>query len=197
MPFDRLLPIPPSHRQVIEATFGAISLDECDLLYSLAAGVSDGCIVEIGSFRGRSTVALALGSMAGARAPVYAIEPHERFTGVLGGQFEPGDRAEFFKNMLTAQVAEVVRLVNLSSEVVTPGWSQPVGMLWIDGDHRYPAVKRDFECWEQFLLPGSIAAFHDSLDPDLGPARVIAEALSSGRFDQILQLELTSVLRRR
>jgi len=197
MLLDQLPRVPPRERQAIEATEGAISLEECDLLYGLAAQIVTGCIVEIGSYRGRSTVALALGSMAGARVPVYAIEPHERFTGVLGGQFEPTDRTEFFKNMVRADVAEIVRLVNLSSEVVTPGWSEPVGMLWIDGDHRYPAVKRDFDCWASFLIPQAIVAFHDSLDPNLGPARVIAEAVRLRRFDKVLQLGLTAVLRRR
>src|SRR5215831_7205885 len=183
MPFGQLPQILPRERQIVEATEGAISLVECDLLYGLAAQITAGCIVEVGSYRGRSTVALALGSMAGARVPVYAIEPHERFTGVLGGQFEPSDRTEFFKNMIRAEVAEIVRLVNLSSEVVTAGWSAPVGMLWIDGDHRYPAVKRDFDCWAPFLIPQAIVAFHASLDPNLGPARVIAEAVRLHRFD--------------
>src|SRR5215471_7984361 len=196
MLLDQLPLIPPGDRQVVETTEGAISLEECDLLYGLAAQIATGCIVEIGSFRGKSTVALALGSMAGARVPVYAIEPHERFTGVLGGQFEPTDRTEFFKNMIRAEVAEIVRLVNLSSEVVTAGWSAPVGMLWIDGDHRYPAVKRDFDCWAPFLIPGAIVVFHDSLDPALGPAQVIAEAVRLRRFDKVLQLGLTTVLRR-
>jgi predicted O-methyltransferase YrrM len=196
MVFDQLPPVPLRERQAVEATAGAISLEECDLLYGLAAQIATGCIVEVGSYRGRSTVALALGSMAGARLPVYAVEPHERFTGVLGGQFEPGDRTEFFKNMVRAGVAEIVRLVNLSSEVVTPGWSEPVGMLWIDGDHRYPAVKRDFDCWAPFLVPRAFVAFHDSVDPALGPSQVIAQAISSGCFDQVFQLELTTVLRR-
>jgi hypothetical protein len=63
-------------------------------------------------------------------------------------------------------VVEKVRLVNLSSEVVCEGWTRPVGLLWIDGDHTLDGVRRDFESWERFLQPGGVVAFHDALDPD-------------------------------
>jgi hypothetical protein len=181
---------------IAAAVEGAISPAECELLYELASHVTIGCIVEIGSFRGRSTIALALGSGAGAGVAVYAIDPHEPFLGVLGGQFGPADRGAFLKNLLAAGVTDIVRVVNLSSEVITGGWSTPVALLWIDGDHRYDAVKRDFEQWEPFLMPHALIVFHDSLDPDLGPYRVIAHALSSTRYEQIDQLDLTTVLRR-
>jgi predicted O-methyltransferase YrrM len=180
--------------ELIGTIEGAVSLQECNLLYGLAAEVTEGCIVEVGSFKGRSTVALAKGSKAGASAPVYAIEPHERFTGVLGAEFFPSDRSEFFRNIVAAGVAELVRLVNLSSEVVAKGWSTPVSLLWIDGDHRYPAVNRDFLCWKPFLAPGARVAFHDSLDPGLGPSRVISEAIRSGDLHTLTVIGLTTVL---
>jgi hypothetical protein len=161
-------------RREVSSVEGYLSLDEAQLLFELASQVSDGCIVEVGSYRGRSTVALALGSLHGSNVPVYAIEPHEVFTGVLGGRFGPGDRAEFFKNMLRTNCAEIVRPISVSSEVISKGWDKPIGLLWIDGDHKYEAVKQDFACWESFVLSQGLVAFHDSLDENLGPARVIA-----------------------
>ena len=68
-----------------------------------------------------SPSALAQGSLAGHGAPVFAVEPHETFEGILGGSFGPADRAAFFRTMLTTSSYPAVRLVNLSSEVVTPG----------------------------------------------------------------------------
>jgi predicted O-methyltransferase YrrM len=168
---------------------GMIGDQEAALLTRLAAGVDTGCIVEVGSYRGMSTIALA----QGARVAVYAIEPHEEFTGVLGGQFGPADRRAFFENLLQAGVVEKVRLVNLSSEVVAPGWTQPVGLLWIDGDHRYEAVRRDFECWEPHLR--GLVAFHDAIQKTLGPARLIEELLADG-FELVEHVQGTKVLRR-
>jgi predicted O-methyltransferase YrrM len=168
---------------------GMIGEPEAALLTRLASEVDEGCIVEIGSYRGMSTIALA----KGARVPVYAIEPHEEFTGVLGGAFGAADRRAFFENLLHAGVVEQVRLVNLSSEVVAPGWRLPVGLLWIDGDHRYEAVRRDFECWEPHLR--GVVAFHDAIQPTLGPARLIGELLASG-FELIEHVQGTKVLQR-
>jgi hypothetical protein len=175
---------------------GFLSLDEAQLMSELASQVSEGCIVEVGSYRGRSTVALALGSQHGSNIPVYAIEPHEQFEGVLGGSFGPRDRVEFFFNMLRTDCAETVRVIGVSSEVVTKGWDKPIGLLWIDGDHRYEAVKRDFTCWEPFILKQGLVAFHDSIDEDLGPAKVIEEALASGGYQKLQQVKRTTVLRK-
>jgi Methyltransferase domain len=168
---------------------GMIGEPEAALLTRLASEVDEGCIVEIGSWRGMSTIALA----KGARVPVYAIEPHEHFVGVLGGVFGPDDRRAFFENLLEAGVVERVRLVNLSSEVVAPGWQLPVGLLWIDGDHSYEAVKRDFACWQPHLR-GKVA-FHDAIQETLGPFQLIEELLADG-FELVEHVQGTKVLRR-
>ena len=187
-------PSVPKHLKKILSVEGQISPSECLLLFHLASKVSSGCIVEIGSYRGRSTVALALGSLASSGAPVYAIEPHEPFQGVLGGNFGPKDRNEFFKNILRTGVSEIVRLVNLSSEVVSKGWNKEIALLWIDGDHRYEAVKRDFDCWEPFVFQGGLIVFHDSINLTLGPSKVISAAISSKRCKTIRQVDTTTVL---
>lgn len=173
------------------------SVLELRLLYDLARQLERGCIVEVGSAQGQSTVALALGSCAGGGRPVFAIEPHEHFRGVLGGVFTPGNRAKFFRNMLRCEVSEIVRLINLSSEIVAPGWNLEVGLLFIDGDHRYPSVSRDFECWYPHLLPDGLVVFHDSLDETIGPRRVIAEALERRLVERVNVVGRSTVLRKR
>jgi hypothetical protein len=174
---------------------GALKDGEDDLLTSLACQVHTGCIVEVGSWRGRSTVALAYGSKLGARAPVYAVDPHETFTGVLNDKYVPADRETFMRNILAAGFGDIVRLINLSSETVAVGWHKPIGLLWIDGDHSLEGTRRDFACWESFLLPGSMVAFHDSLNPYLGPYHVIRAALGTGRYELTCQEYLITVLR--
>jgi predicted O-methyltransferase YrrM len=164
-------------------TEGMTSLEEFRLLHRLAMDVRDGCIVEVGAYRGRSSVALGLGSIDGGRdVPVFSIEPHEEFVGVLGGRFGPDDRAAFYRTMLESGCVRVVRLVNLSSETVAPHWTRPVALLWIDGDHREEAVKRDFHGWLPHLADGAVVAFDDATDPKLGPRILVEALLASGLF---------------
>jgi hypothetical protein len=185
----------PTQIHAIESTEGMTSMADAELLFQLARDCSAGCIVEVGSYRGRSTVALALGTQAGADLPVYAIDPHEEFTGVLGGRFGPEDRGAFYQNMLSTGAYRTVRLVNLASRVVAPQWELPVGLLWIDGDHRYEGVRSDFDLWMPHLAPRAIVAFDDAANPDLGPYRVIQELVASREY-RVLRDGKLSVLER-
>jgi len=147
---------------------GWLKLEDSELLFAAAAAVRSGCIVELGSFRGRSTVALCAGSVAGSKVPVYAIEPHEHFVGVKGGVFGPSDRRAFFKTMLTTRFAALVRLINTTSQVVAPGWDKPVSLLFVDGDHRYESVVSDFAAWRPHLVHGAIVIFNDATGAGTG-----------------------------
>lgn len=180
-----------------EKTEGMISLEEALLLYDLAKNTREGCIVEVGSYRGRSTVALGLGSLNGHQVPVYAIEPHEEFIGILGGVFGPQDRGAFFQAMLDTMCYLIVRLINLSSERVAPLWNRKIGLLWIDGDHSYEGVKRDFDCWSPHLAAGAVVAFDDATDPRLGPYRLIHELLRDGFLYRVQVTGKIAVLKMR
>jgi Methyltransferase domain len=73
----------------------------------------------------------------------------------------------------------------MTSAQAVEGWSHPVRMLWIDGDHRYDAVKLDFSLWEPHPVEGGILAMHDTIRKQ-GPKRVLWEDIfRSNRFDQI------------
>ncbi len=44
---------------------------------------------------------------------------------------------------------------------------RPIDLLFIDGDHAYAAVKRDWETYRQWVRPGAWVAFHDIQTPEL------------------------------
>src|SRR5258708_8821300 len=67
---------PPHIPDWAAAGGGGWSPAEGDLLFHLASQCRAGCIVEIGSFQGKSITYLAAGSEAGASVPVYSIDPH-------------------------------------------------------------------------------------------------------------------------
>lgn len=162
---------------------GGITTHEAALLRRLAAQVDTGCIVEVGSYRGKSAVALALGVREhGAQTPIFCIEPHRPFVGIYGGQFGPEDRGAFYEVMCRTGAFREAALINLSSEDVAPTWALPVGLVFIDGDHRYAQVRRDFECWDRHVVLGGLVAFDDAIDPDCGPSPLIAEIMRTQRF---------------
>ena len=61
-------------RPEIQTTEGLISEAEAKRLYELAQNCG-GTIVEIGSWKGKSTVCLALGSKVRRKGKVFAIDP--------------------------------------------------------------------------------------------------------------------------
>lgn len=142
---------------MIYAVEGYLAQPEFDYLQAQGAQAAL-CIVEIGSYRGRSTIALALQ----AHVPVYAIEPHDPFTADDGTAFDGGaDRAAFLRNILDAGVAERVHLVNLPSVQAARAWTRPIDLLWVDGDHRPEAVEADVRAWLPFVVPGGSLLLHD------------------------------------
>lgn len=172
------------HLALLMSIEGAVGEAELLHLHGLATRIRSGCIVEVGAARGRATAALALGSLAGFRVPVYTIDPQEEFVGVYGGTFGPEDRGAFFQAMLRLRLYPVIRLINLSSEWLARDWPLPVRLLWIDGDHRYERVKRDLDCWPPKLHDEATIVFDDALDPAIGPYHVIEQLIADPSWQQ-------------
>jgi hypothetical protein len=185
------------------AAEGQIRRAEARCLYEFAQKAPrEGVIVEIGSYRGLSTIALAKGSLKNHAIPVYAIDPHDyvdpgNCVSRAGWHYDSRDNFAFFKYVLFAGVAEVVRPINLLSNEVVAGWDKPISLLWIDGSHDYEEVKKDFKSWSPFVVQRGHVALHDSIDPGDGPSRVVQEALDGGDFDLVKRAEKVCVLRRR
>ncbi len=66
-------------------------------------------------------------------------------------------RGDSHSNEMLARVKEAFR-------------GQPLDYLFIDGDHRYEGVKRDFEMYGPMVRKGGVIAFHDIVD---GPSDAV------------------------
>jgi len=129
---------------------------ELRMLNRLAAGVTEGVIVAIGSYRGQTDCALALH----APVPVYAIDHRE---GSEDDPFHFGDEDRIFwmRNVLMLGVGAKVRPINLDSTQVAQIWDKEVGMLFVDGAHDYDSVMTDLNNWFPFVRVGGMIAMHD------------------------------------
>jgi len=53
------------------------------------------------------------------------------------------------------------------SHNIAQRWNDPIDLLYIDGDHSYEGVRRDFDDWFPYVRPGGIIFLHDSRrEPD-------------------------------
>jgi MMP 1-O-methyltransferase len=173
--------------QVAKAVPGFLGEDEARFLGMAAACTpSQGSIVEIGSFKGKSTVVLAKVAKHYGLGPVVAIDPHN----FNDPEFEEYRRVpnattydDFLKNLESAGVSDQVDVRRAFSGEVAANWNGPIRFLWIDGDHTYSGAKADFDGFFPHVSPGGVVAFHDALHEYSGPIRVFVEdVLRSERF---------------
>jgi predicted O-methyltransferase YrrM len=156
----------PAVKEAIAGVEGWLTDEEGQALYSLARECTGrGSIVEIGSFKGRSTICLALGSREGRGVRVYAVDTH------YGPRLE-----EFNANIERAGVADLVEPVAGRSQEVALDFDEPVELLFIDGAHDYDSVLEDFERWVPKLVEGGVVAMHDTTW-DEGPKRVAEQLI--------------------
>ncbi len=127
-------------------------------LFNAAESLPDGAnIVEIGSFKGRSTCCLAFGCR-GTKKHIFAVDSFN------GNDWDFAER-DFFKefqhNIERCGVGGTVEPVVGLSREVSKGWNTPIQMLFVDGSHRYEDVLADFEGFFPHVTDGGLVAFHD------------------------------------
>lgn len=184
--------VPPDFYETLESatqlalkTPGFLGENEIRFLGILAACTpAKGAIVEIGSFKGKSTVLLATMAKKYGLGPVVAIDPHQglSYLGPEAPQQSPTFE-EFLGNVRSAGLDSHVDVQRAFSRDVAKTWSRPIRLLWIDGDHSYKGCREDFDLFSPFLADGAVVAFHDALNAVEGPIRVFTEeVLPSDRF---------------
>ena len=126
---------------------------------------SDGTVVEIGSFRGRSSIVLAAAAPAGAE--VVAVDPHgggDRGPGEIAPDAARGDEdnAAFCANLAAAGVARRVRHVRKPSSEALGDVDGDVDLLFVDGAHRFGPARSDIVQWGDRVASGGTMLVHDA-----------------------------------
>jgi predicted O-methyltransferase YrrM len=177
-------PIDLAHTMaLVDDVEGWMSPGQASTLFDAARRCpADGTIVEIGSFRGRSTIVLAIAAGPGVR--VVAIDPHagnDRGPQELDGFVDEAedDHAVFLDNLHRAGVGDRVEHLRMYSDAALSEVDGPVDVVYIDGAHRYGPALADIVQWGARVRPGGTLLIHDSFS-SIGVTGAILRSLMAG-----------------
>lgn len=175
-------------RSIADTVEGWLTDREGQTLYNLAKNCKgEGVIVEIGSWKGKSTIWIGNGSKNGNSVLIYAIDPH---TGSLEHQKENNfvkTFEDFKKNIKNAKVDDIIVPIVKTSKDAAKTFNKKVEFIFIDGAHEYNSVKLDFDMWVPKVLNGGIIAFHDTTGWD-GPKKLVADYVFKSKYFRNVKL---------
>ncbi|MHB8734036.1 MAG: class I SAM-dependent methyltransferase [Terriglobales bacterium] len=167
----------------------AITPEQAAALFVLAKDAPGiGEIVELGSDRGKSTIALAWGVQRSPQpCAVHAADPfvdtnptHRRL------------RIELLERHLTTYDADNVSFHPLASSEFRAHYAQPLRLVFVDAAHDYLNSRFDFLAWKELLVPGGLLLAHDVDNPQWGAGTRHAffdHVLADPRFRLVLHVE--------
>ncbi|MBS1112493.1 MAG: cephalosporin hydroxylase related enzyme [Nitrospirae bacterium] len=145
---------------------------EIEQLYRDVCSISPGRVLEIGTAKGGT---LYLWTQAAAEDAI--IISVDLPGGEFGGAY-PACRVPFYKafardqqnlHLLRSDSHDRTTLTQVRELLA----NAPLDFAFIDGDHTYEGVKKDFELYGPLVRPGGLIAFHDILPrPDMPEIQV-------------------------
>ena len=139
-------------------------------------------VVELGSWKGRSTAWLGCAIRQRGEGRVHAIDTWQgtatetEHADLLKGYGPDQLYEEFLANMQSLGIGDVVEPWRMTTIEAARCWDRgaSIGLLHIDASHEYAAVRADFEHWAPFVAPGGYIVF-DDVPSWPGPTQLITE----------------------
>jgi hypothetical protein len=167
---------------------------EAEQLYFLGrdASRSDKPVaVELGSWQGKSSVMIGGGLAIKPEARLFCIDPfgadespeyQTRFYDPLLAEMKSTQHQAFLDHIQKCGLSPTLNPIRGYSFEIVKTWTIPVDLLFIDANHEYNSVRRDFDQWSPFLKVGGVIALHDVSPSWPGPTRVRDEKLQPPHF---------------
>lgn len=186
MPLESTSPDLKTVMDTVADVDGWMTPGQASTLYDAASRcVQTGLIVEIGSFRGRSTIVLA--SAAAPGVEIVAIDPHagnDRGPQEFDGFEDEAatDHEVFLANLAQAGVADRVTHLRMFSDAALAHVDRPIDVLYIDGAHRYAPALADIRGYGERVVDGGTMLIHDSFSSIGVTGAILRELTFGGRF---------------
>lgn len=163
----------------------SLRFDEAALLFRLVRRLDARRIVEIGRFKGGSTVV-----MAAAKAPSAHLLSFDLLVpqpgGVDGAQLDR-ELTDALERLGLAGGVDLRVADSRAVELPAPG----IDVLFVDGDHSYEGAAADLRRWSPLLRDGGHVVAHDAVDTAgygtayPGVARAFRELIEDGGFERL------------
>lgn len=155
-------------------TFAGLAGPEIEIFRKHLANL-EGVGVEIGCLDGFSTVHILEFSKLHLTS-IDPLIPDSMASNLIG-------REEILRQNL-APYGDRHTFIKDYSQHVAADWNKAIDFLFIDGDHTYPAARRDYLDWTAMMKPQALLAMHDSrmhrpggANFHPGPSRVALEMI--------------------
>jgi predicted O-methyltransferase YrrM len=153
--------IPGRTTDLSEIEFHSGLGDSAFLLYGLARALKPAIAVEIGSARGKSACYVGRAIKENGFGKLFAIDPHTRTN--WNDEDSVDTLGEMRRNLSKLGLTRQVEIIRDTSANAAARWMLPIDMIFIDGDHSYEGVKRDWELFVPFVKQFGVVVFHDTM----------------------------------
>jgi len=195
---------------------GFLEDNEAICLYKLTKNLraKNPCIVEIGSYLGKSATVFASALKKNSNATINCIDPFngigedrsiKRYQSDLR-KLKISQLDKFKQNICNFGNPKITNIFQGLSNSVVKDWNKKIDLLFVDGNHAYEAVKQDYEDWSVFISKGGYLVFHDTwfeAPKDLkkkwqeGPGKVVKESLiGNEKWEKIAYVKSLYCLRK-
>lgn len=200
--------IPRPLQEIVRSVKGFMPENEGAALYEAALG-AQGTWLEIGTYRGKSTVLLAAAARRVGAQVVTVDHHHGSEENQPGWEWHDAslvdphsgllDTLPSFRRTWDEHLSDVVSAVVAGTDQVASWWAAPLGLLFLDGNHTEEVAQHDYAAFAPHVVAGGLLIVHDVFpDPATGgqaPWHVVQRALEEG-FEQVSRTNSLRVLRR-
>lgn len=165
---------------------GWLSENEAFGLYKYGKKVRNGNLVEIGSWKGKSTICIAKAVLLGR---VYSIDPFNA-DGEVQSKKEYSKKINKGKTLLETFIHNLKANNILGKVSICKGYSSEwknyfwkISFLFIDGDHSIKGCEYDFKMYSPKVVKKGYILFHDYYPDriDLGPTYVVNKYIKNNK----------------
>lgn len=161
---------------------------KCRSLYQLAASVpQNGVIVELGTWLGYGSIALARGTLKEYEVNVHTYDTFTHRVGWAGEQYWRSDLQICNENYTKAGVRIIIHQMDIAEgaedfKTFKLMKRKGVQLLYWDAGVK-DCVEDHINAWESLVSPGGLIVLHDTSRFDLGVDRVIGKLVASDLYD--------------